>query len=80
MHIVFIIIGVGLLAVVAIARFFFLARWRVGWAMYLCNVVWEFAEKNVHIRRFWFESVAAVLGLLLLLVSGVVFRFCILCI
>ena len=72
MHIVLFVIGGGLLAVVALARFFFLARWRVGWVMYLCNVMWEFAEKSVHIGRFWFEVASTLLGLGLLLASGVV--------
>ena len=72
MHIVLFILGEGLLALVAGARCLFLARWRAGWAMYLCNVVWEFAEKRGHIGRFWLEVVSAFLGLGLLLASGVV--------
>ena len=72
MNLLLFILGSGSLAVVAISRFFFLARWRVGWAMYLCNVVWEFAAKRVHIGRFWLESAAALIGLVLLLFSGTV--------
>ena len=72
MNLVLFILGSGLIALVGMSRFFFLARWRVGWAMYLCNVVWEFAAKRVHIGRFWLESAAALIGLVLLLFSGTV--------
>ena len=58
--------GFALLALVALARLFILARWRAGWAMYLGNVVWETFPKKVGIRRFPLEAMAVVLGLILL--------------
>lgn len=70
MRCLFIILGIGLLAMVALARLFILARWRAGWAMYLANVVWETFPKKVGIRRFPLETMAAGLGLVLLGMGG----------
>lgn len=62
--------GILLLAPVALARLFFLAPWRAGWAMYLANVAWEVFPKKVGIGRFSLEAAAAVLGLALLKFGG----------
>ncbi|MDD2520718.1 MAG: hypothetical protein PHR34_07165 [Kiritimatiellae bacterium] len=64
------IIGGGLLAPVALARCFFLARWRAGWAMYLANVVWEVFPKKGGIPRTAAECLAALLGLGALRLGG----------
>ena len=70
MSILSVMFGIALLAMVALARVFFLARWRVGWAMYLANVVWETFPKKVGVERFPLEAVATVLGLVLLRMGG----------
>ena len=56
-------VAVGL---VALARLFVLFRWRVGWAMYFANVIWEIFPKKVGLDRFRLEAAAATGGLILL--------------
>ena len=70
MSVLFILAGFAALAAVALARLFCLARWRVGWAMYLANVAWEIFPKKIGIGRFPLEAAAAVLGLGLLQAGG----------
>lgn len=71
MSLFLILFGVTALLPVVAARVFFLARWRVGWVMYLANVVWELAEKRLKVSRMVVEAGAALLGLALLLIGGV---------
>ncbi|MBT7701378.1 MAG: hypothetical protein HN700_13875 [Verrucomicrobia bacterium] len=71
MSLFLILFGVAALLPVVAARVFFLGRWRVGWVMYLANVVWELAEKRLKVSRMVVEAGAALLGLTLLLIGGV---------
>ncbi len=64
------IFGIALLTLVVAARFSVLARWRIGWLMYLANVVWELAEKRLKCRRMVIEFAVALFGLTLLLLGG----------
>ena len=64
------LLGFALLTPVVVARLFFLARWRAGWAMYLANVAWEVFPKKLGIGRFWLEALAALLGLALMWMGG----------
>lgn len=70
MNILFLILGVGVLLPVVLARFLFLARSRAGWVMYLANVAWEFASKRFGAGRFRLELGITLLGLELLWVGG----------
>ena len=62
--------GGGMLGLVGLARLFFLARFRAGWAMYLANVVWEVFPKKLGIGRFRLEAAVAVAGIVLLWLGG----------
>lgn len=63
-------IGGGLAAAVALPRLLFLAPFRIGWAMYLANVAWEFLPKKLGVGRFRLEAVAGAAGLALLAFGG----------
>ncbi len=71
MSFICILFGILLLGGVVLARCFFLAPTRAGWAMYLANVAWEVFPKKLGINRFKLEALAALSGLVLLGVGGV---------
>lgn len=62
--------GGALAAAVALPRLLFLAPFRIGWAMYLANVAWEFLPKKLGLGRFRLEAVAGAAGLALLAFGG----------
>ena len=64
------IVGGVLLALVALARLFGLARFRIGWALYLTNVFWEVFPKKLGMGRCWVETLAAGLGLICIRLGG----------
>ena len=70
MKFAFLSLGAALLALPALARIFPLARWRVGWAMYLANVAWEVFPKKLGVGRFGLEAVSAIAGMVLLAAGG----------
>ena len=70
MNLPVLMIGGALFALAALARAFFLARSRAGWAMYLANVFWETFPKKLGVGRFGLEAAAAALGLALLAWGG----------
>ncbi len=70
MNILPLMAGGALFALAALARMFFLARGRAGWAMYLANVFWETFPKKLGIGRFGLEAASAALGLALLAWGG----------
>ena len=65
-----ILLGGAALALVGLARCFFLAPCRAGWAMYLANVFWEIFPKKAGVDRFPLEAAAAGSGLALLGLGG----------
>ena len=70
MKTLFMAFGAALLAAVTLARLFPLARWRLGWAMYLANVAWEFFPKKLGVGRFGLEAAAAIAGMAFLAAGG----------
>ncbi len=62
--------GGALAAAVALPRLLLLAPFRIGWAMYLANVAWEFLPKKLGVGRFRLEAVAGAAGLALLAFGG----------
>ena len=71
MRISMFIVGLVLLGLLVFARFLFLARWPIGWLMYLSNVMWEFLAKRVHVSRFFLELFSSLISFGLILASGV---------
>lgn len=63
-------VGGALTAAVALPRLLFLEPFRIGWAMYLANVAWEFLPKKLGVGRFRLEAVAGAAGLALLAFGG----------
>ncbi|MGD9780920.1 MAG: hypothetical protein AB7V14_02070 [Kiritimatiellia bacterium] len=70
MNSMLLMIGGALVASVALARAFFLARFRGGWLFYLANVMWEIFPKKLGIRRGAMEALAAAAGLGCLKLGG----------
>ena len=56
-------IAIIILTPLLLTRLLFLARFRVGWLMYLADVLFEVPVKKLHIKRGTVEIISAVAGL-----------------